>query len=73
MFYFFQRGADTVQCEVRSAEVGTGYEILITEPDGSERLERYASAEQVHGRWLELHKRFEHEGWWGPATQDGRG
>ena len=73
MFYFFKRGPDTVQCEVRNAAEGPGYEIVITEPDGLERLERFPTSEQVHKRWLELHKSFEHEGWWGPATHDGRG
>ena len=73
MFYFFQRGTETVQCEVRAAVDGPGYEILITEPNGEERLEVFATSEQVHSRWMELHKRFSDEGWWGPATQDGRG
>ena len=60
MFYFFKRGSETIQCEVRSEADGPGFEIVITESDGAER-------------WMELHKLFEHEGWWGPATQDGRG
>ena len=38
-----------------------------------QRIERFATSEQVHERWMELHKSFENEGWWGPATQDGRG
>lgn len=73
MFYFFKRGSETVQCEVRSKADGPGYEIVITEPNGTERIELFATSEQVHDRWVELHKRFELEGWWGPATQDGRG
>jgi hypothetical protein len=73
VFYFFKRGTETVQCEVRAASDGPGFEIVIIEPDGTQRLERFATSEQVHTRWLELHKRFELEGWWGPATQDGRG
>jgi hypothetical protein len=73
VFYFFKRGNETVQCEVRAEPEGPGYEIVITESNGSERTERFATSEQVHDRWVELHKRFEHEGWWGPATQDGRG
>lgn len=73
MFYFFKRGSQTVQCEVRAAADGPGYEIVITEPGGAERCEQFATSEQVHLRWLELHKSFELEGWWGPATQDGRG
>jgi hypothetical protein len=73
VFYFFKRGSETVQCEVRNALNGSGYEIVITEPGGLQRLEQFTTSEQVHKRWIELHKRFEHEGWWGPATQDGRG
>ena len=73
MFYFFKRGNETVQCEVRAEPDGPGYEIVITESNGSERTERFATSEQVHDHWVELHKWFEHEGWWGPATQDGRG
>jgi hypothetical protein len=73
VFYFFKRGNETVQCEVRSALDGPGFEIVIIERDGTKRLEKFATSEQVHSRWLELHKNFEHEGWWGPATQDGRG
>lgn len=73
VFYFFKRGSETVQCEVRSEPDGPGYEIVITEPNGVQRIERFATSELVHDRWVELHKRFELEGWWGPSTQDGRG
>lgn len=73
MFYFFKRGADTVQCEVRAAADGPGFEIIVTSQDGKERCERFATSEQVHARWLQLHESFERDGWWGPATQDGRG
>ena len=73
MFYFYRRGPESVQCEVRAAADGPGYEIVITGHDGSERCERFVTSEQVHARWLEIHQTFEHDGWWGPATQDGRG
>jgi hypothetical protein len=73
VFYFYKRGPETVRCEVRAAADGPGYEIVIIEPNGNERTEHFATSEQVHERWLEIHNRFEREGWWGPATQDGRG
>ena len=50
-----------------------GPTVVITDPAGVSRIERFATSEQVHDRWLELHRHFENEGWWGPATQDGRG
>jgi hypothetical protein len=73
MFYFFRRGTETVQCEVRVAGDGPGYEIVICAPNGAERIERFPTSDEVHERWVEIHKTLEVEGWWGPATQDGRG
>ncbi len=73
MFYFFTRGAETVQCEVRARAEELGFEIVITEADGRERFERFDTSDQVHARWIELHQGFERDGWWGPTTQDGRG
>jgi hypothetical protein len=73
VFYFFKRGNETVQCEVRSETDGPGYEIVITDQAGAVTVERFNTSEQVHERWMELHRRFENDGWWGPAAQDGRG
>ena len=73
MFYFFKRGTETVQCEVRASADGPGFEIIITGADGEEQMERFPTSEQVHARWLELHATFQRDGLWGPATQDGRG
>lgn len=73
MFYFFKRGGETVQCEVRSEADGPGYEIVITDHAGVSRTEHFDTSEEVHTRWIELHRRLEDDGWWGPAAQDGRG
>jgi hypothetical protein len=73
MLYFFQRGNDVLRCEVRPAMEGDGYEIAIYERNGKQRIEQHATSDQVHRRWLELHKQFEAEGWRGPVTHDGRG
>jgi len=73
VFYFFKRGNESVQCEVRSEADGPGFEIVITDSAGTVRVERFPTSEQVHDRWVEIHHRFERDGWWGPATQDGRG
>jgi len=73
VFYFFKRGNETIQCEVRSETDGPGYEIVITDQAGAVTVERFNTSEQVHERWTELHRRFENDGWWGPAAQDGRG
>jgi hypothetical protein len=73
MFYFFSRGKQTLRCEVRPAIDGDGYEIVVTDHDGSERVEYHPTSDEVHRRWLQLHDQFSHDGWKGPVTQDGRG
>jgi hypothetical protein len=73
VFYFYRRGSEMVQCEVRASDHGRGYEIVISGQNGVERIEQFATSDQVHERWMEIHKSFELDGWWGPATQDGRG
>ncbi len=70
MFYFFQKDSVFIQCEVRAANDGVGFEIAITEPDRPERIEHYPSSDTVHRRWLELQERFQREGWWGPLGRD---
>ena len=69
MFYFFQRGADFVRCEI-SGDDKLGYKITITEPDGNERTELLDSSDAAHARWLEIQERFKGEGWWGPHGRD---
>lgn len=73
MFYFFHRGTDLLRCEVRASAEGDGYEICVIDNSGKERIERLPTSDAVHRRWLELHKTFEHDGWRGPITSDGRG
>lgn len=65
VFYFFKKGMDTITCEVRTSETGSGYDIVITEPNGAVRAETYPTSEAVHKIWLELLERFQHDGWWG--------
>ncbi len=72
MFYFFKKGSDTITCEVRASQTGAGYDIVISEPNGSVRAETYPTSDAVHKRWLELLERFQNDGWWGPHIQDGR-
>ncbi|MGH9370922.1 MAG: hypothetical protein ACRD15_05270 [Vicinamibacterales bacterium] len=69
MFYFFQRDADFVRCEI-SRDDKSGYWITITEPEGTERPETFDTSEAVHARWLEIQDGFKSDGWWGPHGRD---
>ena len=69
MFYFFKRGPDFVRCEI-SGDEASGYRIVITEPNGEERVERAATSDAAHAKWLEIQERLRSDGWWGPHGRD---
>ena len=72
MFYFFKRENEWLRCEIRGAmDSMSDYELVIVEPSGEERVERYSSPAEVHRRWLQIQQGFEHAGWWGPVTNGG--
>ena len=56
MFYFFQRGAEFLQCEIRGDDTA-GYEIVITEPKRPERRESFPTSDDAYKRWVELQDR----------------
>jgi hypothetical protein len=69
MFYFFQRGAEFLQCEIRGDDA-IGYDIIITEPKRPERREHFATSAAAYERWLKLQETLVAEGWWGPHGRD---
>jgi hypothetical protein len=69
VFYFFQRGADFVRCEI-SGDDKSGYSITVTEPNGAERVEKLDTSDAAHARWLEIQEELKGDGWWGPHGRD---
>jgi len=69
MFYFFQRGAEFLQCEIRGDDTA-GYEIVITEPKRQERREAFPSSKEAYERWMQLQETLVSAGWWGPHGRD---
>ena len=69
VFYFFQRGSEFLQCEIRGDEAA-GYEIVISEPKRPERREQFATSSAAYERWLQLQEALVAEGWWGPHGRD---
>jgi hypothetical protein len=69
MFYFFQRGAEFLQCEIRGDDE-SGYEIVINEPKRPERREKYPTSQEVYERWMHLQESLVSAGWWGPHGRD---
>jgi hypothetical protein len=69
VFYFFQRGAEFVRCEI-SGDEPSGYRMVLSEPDGTERSEMFATSEAAHGRWLQIQEQLRNDGWWGPHGRE---
>jgi hypothetical protein len=69
MFYFFQKGKDYIRCELRDGQGGS-VEIVVTEANGHERVERYTTTHEAHERWERLQQRFSSDGWFGPFGRE---
>jgi len=63
MIWFFHRGGERLQYEIREAETPNGYELVIRQPDGQERVERFPDAIRLLERSLELQRSLVSEGW----------
>ncbi len=56
MVWFFERKGEYVRCETRKAADGA-YELVVTAPDGPERVERFYDTAEMARRQVEI----EHE------------
>jgi hypothetical protein len=66
MIWFFERDGSHVRCEVRPHIEGDRYELVITEPDGTERLASFTTSNDLNRRAQALGEAWEKEGWTGP-------
>lgn len=65
MVWFYERHGRFLRCESRPAADG-GYELIVTEPDGAERIERFDDSSELAHRQAELEEALVAEGWTGP-------
>ena len=65
MVWFYERQGTFIRCETRIAESG-GFELVVIEPDGSERVEHFEDSSTLSRRQAELENTFTHDGWAGP-------
>lgn len=67
MMWFFERDQQHLRCELRREMDGRGYELVVTEPDGTERTERFAEAGECVERLLALQAELIEQGWRSPS------
>jgi len=69
MFYFFEKDAEYLRCELRATEDGW-FDVRIHEPGFHERVERFGTYQAAHERWNALSAQFTGDGWTGPFSRE---
>ena len=52
-----------MRCEIRREGAGTGFEMIVTTADGSQRMERFDETNQLIRRTLDLQREMLESGW----------
>jgi hypothetical protein len=66
MVWFYERHGAYIRCETRDAPDGNGFDLLILNPDGSERVEHFEDSASLTRRQQELESTLTVDGWSGP-------
>ena len=63
MLWIFERKGEQMRCEIRRDGVSAGYEMIVTNPDGSQRMERFEETGGLIKRTLEFQRELMETGW----------
>jgi hypothetical protein len=63
MIWFLTRDLEQVDLEVRRTPEADAYELVVTEPNGRERIERFQDPHQLVERTLRVQRRLIRQGW----------
>ena len=67
MLWIFHREGEQMTCEIRREGAGVGYEMIVTRPDGSQRMERFEETNDLIKRTLEFQRELMESGWRQPT------
>lgn len=70
MIWFYIRDKEHLRFEIRRATEGSGFELVITNPDGVEQIERFGDEGSLMKRSRDLEQALLQDGWWGPHSRD---
>jgi hypothetical protein len=68
MIWIFERDTQRLRCEIRRESAGPGYELIVTNPDGSQRMERFEETSALIKRSLDLQMKLIEAGWRSPEA-----
>jgi hypothetical protein len=63
MLWIFERKGQQMRCEIRRESEGPGYEMIVTNPDGSQRMERFEETSDLIKRTLDFQRELLESGW----------
>jgi hypothetical protein len=68
MIWFYERHGVFLRCETRDVPAGNDafFDLVIIEPNGDERVERFKDSAALMHRQKELETTLVHDGWSGP-------
>ena len=69
MLWIFERKGEQMRCEIRRAGGGTGYEMIVTSPDGSQRMEKFEETGDLIKRTLDFQRDLLESGWRQPKSK----
>jgi hypothetical protein len=69
VIWFYERKGEHLRCEIRQQIEGDRFALVVTLPDGTERIEVYDDSYALNRRSLELEKMLLQKGW-NPFARD---
>jgi hypothetical protein len=63
MLWIFERKGEKMRCEIRRDGAGSGFEMIVTTADGSQRMERFDETTGLIKRTLDLQSELLETGW----------
>lgn len=70
MIWFYAKHGTHLRCEVRQTADGRRFDLVITDDNGSERVEQFDDSASVTRRTLQLEAEWMRQGWDGPFGRE---
>jgi hypothetical protein len=70
VIWFYERKGEHLRCEIRQQVEGDRFALVVTLPDGTERVEHFDDSATLNRRSVELEQMLRTKGWNGPFARD---
>lgn len=69
VIWFYERKGEHMRCEIRQLIEGDRFSLVVTLPDGTERIEVFDNSSALNRRSIELENSLVQKGWNGPFSR----